>query len=122
MPAPRNFTKENSRAHRRPPSPAQRAALVMLPVQCDEPIPKMPPMRAWSRHERARWRELWQSPQATQWDETVSGTVALLVSYESRLLSGDGGAAWVAQEARHAAEALGLTPKSMAALGWAVQS
>lgn len=122
MGTPRNFTKPNSRAHRRPQTPAQRAALVMLPAEgCTLPVPPLPAGREWSETERTRWNELWTSPQATQWDETASGTVALLVTYESVLLSGQG-AAWHGAEARHAAEALGLTPRAMAALGWAVES
>jgi hypothetical protein len=74
----------------------------------------------WDRNQKARWRELWQSPQATQWDDSVSGTVALLVAYESALLSGRG-AAWMAQEARYAADSLGLSPKAMSALGWRIR-
>ncbi|WP_446676966.1 phage terminase small subunit [Rhodococcus aetherivorans] len=120
LPPQRNHSAPNSRAHRRPNSPAQRAALVVLPKEgCDLPVPKIPAGRQWSRTEKARWKELWQSPQATQWDETASGTVALLVAYETKLLA-DEGSAWVAQEARHASDALGLTPRAMAALGWTV--
>lgn len=120
MPPMRNHAAPSSRAHRRPVAPARRAALVVLPAEgCSLPVPKIPAGRTWSRVEKARWRELWGSPQATQWDETVKGTVALLVAYETALLSGEG-SAWLAQEARHAAEALGLTPRAMAALGWAV--
>jgi hypothetical protein len=59
---------------------------------------------------KARWRELWRSPQATQWDETAAGTLAVLVAYESLILSGSA-STWQASEARFAAEALGLTPK-----------
>nr|WP_201762382.1 hypothetical protein [Pseudarthrobacter psychrotolerans] len=122
MAAPKNFSKPNSRAHRRPPEAAQRSALVMLPATgCTLPVPDMPAGREWTAVDRARWSELWESPQATQWDETVKGTVALLVSYESKLFA-ETGSAWVAQECRYAAEALGLTPKAMAALGWAIGS
>jgi hypothetical protein len=121
MGTPRNMTKPNSRAFRSA-NQAIRAALVQLPADgCTLPIPALPKPRKWSAPEKARWKELWESPQATQWDETVKGTVALLVTYESRLLDpDDGGTAWVAQEARHAAEALGLTPKAMTALGWMI--
>lgn len=115
-----NFTKPNSRAHRRPTTPAQRAALVVLPADgCTLPVPEMPAGRSWTDVERQRWEELWTSPQATQWDETATGTVALLLTYESALLAGQG-SAWTAAEARHASEALGLTPRAMAALGWAI--
>lgn len=113
-PALRNPAKPGSR-HR------SRSGLVQLPAEgCTLPVPDMPPGREWSEHERARWDELWGSPQASQWDESARGTVALLVAYESRLLNGDGGTAWIGQEARHAAEALGLTPRAMAHLGWEV--
>ena len=114
-----NMTKPNSRAYR-PQSAAIRAALVELPAEgCTLPVPDLPKSREWDEVERARWTELWESPQATQWDDSCRGTVALLVQYETRLLAGDG-SAWVAQECRHAGEALGLTPKAMASLGWRI--
>lgn len=117
---PKNAAKPTSRTHRRPPSPAVRAALVDLPAGgCDLPVPPMPRGREWSDLERERWVELWESPQATQWDETARGTVALLIAYESALLA-DAGSAWQAQEARHAATSLGLTPAALAALGWRI--
>lgn len=120
MPAPRNATKPHSRAHRRPPSAAARAALVDLPASgCDLPVPDLPPGRTWTDDDRARWAELWQSPQATMWDDTVRGTVAVLIVYEAAILAGSA-SAWQAQEARYASDALGLTPRSMAALGWRI--
>lgn len=121
MPAVRNAGKPNSRAHRRP-AESGRAALVRLPADgCDLPVPDLPAGRKWSTHEKARWQELWESPQATQWDETCKGTVALLVTYEGMLLKGEG-TAWVAQECRYASEALGLTPRALGQLGWAIAS
>lgn len=121
MPGPaRNQTKDRSRAYRADGNnTTSRRGLTVLPADgCSLPVPSMPAGRTWSDVEQARWGELWSSPQATQWDESVRGTVALLVSYESRLLCAEGGTAWVAQEARYAAEALGLTPRAMATLGW----
>lgn len=104
----RNMTKPNSRANRAPTA-AIRAALVDLPADgCTLPVPDLPKSPDWTDVEKDRWAELWESPQATQWDDSCRGTVALLVQYEARLLSGDnGGSAWVAQECRYAAEALG---------------
>lgn len=120
MPAPKNAAKPNSRAHRRPPSPAARAALVDLPAGgSDLPVPPMPAGREWTAVERDRWSELWQSPQATQWDETAASTVAMLIVFEQALLNGTA-SAWQAQECRYAGEALGLTPRSLAALGWRI--
>ncbi len=97
-----------------------RQALVELPATgCDLPIPSLPTGPEWTRAQRARWKELWQSPQACQWDETARGTVASLVIYESAILAGNA-TAWQAQEARYAAESLGLTPRSLASLGWRI--
>lgn len=120
MPASRNAAKPNSRAHRRPPAAAARAALVDLPSDgCDLPVPDMPPGRVWTGDDKTRWDELWQSPQAVMWDDTCRGTVAVLLVYEAAILASQA-SAWQAQEARYAAEALGLTPKAMAALGWRI--
>ncbi len=120
MPAPRNVAKPHSRAHRRPVSTGARSALVDLPAAgCDLPVPPMPPGREWTEAEARRWEEIWQSPQATQLDDTARGTVAVLIVYESAILAGEA-SAWMAQEARYASEALGLTPKAMAALGWRI--
>lgn len=120
MGAPRNFTKPNSRAHRRPSQAAARAALIDLPAGgCDLPVPDLPAGREWTNEDRTRWEELWQSPQAVMWDDTARGTVAVLIVYEAQILNGSA-AAWQAQEARYASEALGLTPKAMASLGWRI--
>lgn len=118
MPAPRNAAKPRSRVHRG--SLGARVALVELPAAgCDLPVPDLPAGREWSDVERERWAELWGSPQATQWDETARGTVAALVIYESAIYSASA-AAWQAQEARYAAESLGLTPRAMGQLGWRI--
>src|SRR5206468_1321616 len=94
--------------------------LVDLPASgCTLPVPDMPPGRDWDDADRQRWDELWQSPQAVMWDDTCRGTVALLLVYEAAILAGSA-AAWQAQEARYAADALGLTPKALAALGWRI--
>lgn len=118
MPVPRNPAKPHSRAHRG--TVGSRQALTELPATgCDLPVPAMPTGREWSDSERERWVELWGSPQATQWDETARGTVAALVIYETAIFSGTA-AAWQAQEARYAAESLGLTPRAMGQLGWRI--
>ena len=53
------------------------------------------------------------------WDDAARGTVSVLLVYESAILAGDA-SAWMAAEARHASEALGLTPRSMLVLGWQI--
>ncbi|OLT32602.1 hypothetical protein BJF82_11750 [Kytococcus sp. CUA-901] len=62
---------------------------------------------------------MWRSPQATQYDDTASGTVAALIIFESALYEGTA-SAWQAQEMRYAAEALGLTPRALNQLGWRI--
>lgn len=118
MPAQRNPAKPHSRVHRGPIG--AKNAIIDLPAGgCDLPVPAIPKGREWSTDQRARWRELWRSPQATQWDDSARGVVATLVIYEAMILSGEA-SAWVAQEARYAAESLGLTPKAMTSLGWRI--
>lgn len=121
MPPQRNATKPHSRAHRRPTQTATRTIKgIELPATgCTLPVPPVPEGREWTAAEQARWSELWESPQATQWDDTARGTVAVLVIYESLIFAGNA-SAWHAQEARYATEALGLTPRALAALGWAI--
>lgn len=120
MAAPRNAAKPHSRANRRPVSSGPESALVELPATgCTLPVPDLPKGRTWSAPEKGRWAELWESPQATQWDDTARGTVAVLVTYESAIFSGEA-SAWQAQEARYAAEALGLTPRALGQLGWRI--
>lgn len=94
--------------------------VVMLPAQCDLPAPDMPEGRAWTGAERDRWAELWSSPQATMWDDSFVPAVAMYVVHVSAVLRGEA-AAWMAQESRHLAEQLGLTPRGMLALGWVLQ-
>ena len=91
----------------------------VLPVECTLPAPEMPAGRVWAPHEVERWAQLWSSPQATCWDSSCVGTVAVLVAYETAILA-DRASAWHAAEARHAAESLGLTPRAMAALNWVI--
>lgn len=121
MPRSRQTVSPRSRAYRLESQPARR--VTVLPAKgCGLPVPRIPKQlrESWTPEMKRRWRELWQSPQATQWDESCAGTVATLVTYESALLDG-GGSAWMAQEYRYASDALGLTPKAMNALGWVIE-
>lgn len=118
MPPKKNPAKPYSRVHRG--TMGSRQALIDLSASgCTLPVPAMPAGRQWSTAQVARWRELWKSPQANQWDETARGTVGCLLIYESAIFDGSA-SAWQAQEARYAAESLGLTPRSMTSLGWRI--
>ncbi len=118
MPPKKNPAKPYSRARRG--NVGSRQALIELAATgCDLPAPAIPDGRVWTPVELDRWQELWKSPQANQWDETARGTVAALVIYETAIFTGSA-SAWQAQEARYAAESLGLTPRAMTSLGWRI--
>ncbi|MFF4792310.1 hypothetical protein ACFY2M_21620 [Streptomyces sp. NPDC001276] len=91
--------------------------LVVLPPVCTDPVPDLPPGRDWSDAERQTWEELWTGPQANEWDDSFIPVVAMFVCHCSNILGGQA-SAWMAQEARHLSDRLGLTPQGMAALGW----
>lgn len=119
MPAKRNPESPYSRYNPRRQG-GGRDVKILPASGCGLPVPPLPKGREWSKSERARWRELWKSPQATMWDDAARGTVAVLITYESAIFEGSA-SAWQAQEARYAAESLGLTPKAMHALGWRIE-
>lgn len=91
--------------------------LLMLQATCDLPVPDLPPGREWSQPEVQMWEELWTGPQANQWDDSFIPVVAMFVTHCSNILGGRA-SAWMAQEARHLSDRLGLTPQGMVALGW----
>ncbi|MGW5272750.1 phage terminase small subunit [Streptomyces sp. NPDC004044] len=109
----RNPGKPNSR-HR---NIGGGSGLLQLPPECTLPVPDLPPGRDWSQPEVQMWEELWTGPQANQWDDSFIPVVAMFVTNCSNILSGRA-SAWMAQEARHLSDRLGLTPQGMAALGW----
>ncbi len=114
MPSP---TPNPSRPHSRH---RQSATLVELPAECALPAPRLPRGRKWSPAERALWRELWSSPQATQWDDSYVPAVAQYVVHSVAVIGGQA-SAWMAQEARHLGDRLGLTPQGLTSLGWRLQ-
>ena len=91
--------------------------LVVLPPTCDLPVPDLPPGRRWTKAERQTWQELWTGPQANDWDDSFIPVVSMFVVHCSNILAGKA-SAWMAQEARHLSDRLGLTPLGMASLGW----
>ena len=97
-----------------------RSGRLTLPTECTLPAPKLPKGRRWTAPERALWRELWSSPQATQWDDSYVPAVAQYVVHSVAVLGGQA-SAWMAQECRHLGDRLGLTPQGLAALGWQLE-
>ncbi|UQA95261.1 hypothetical protein [Streptomyces halobius] len=110
MPKPRNPQSPHSRYRE-----AQR--ITVLPLDHGLPVPDMPEGREWSEHERVYWRELWETPQASQWDDSTAGIVSAVVVYWSAILAGTASNTQH-MEYRHLTKSLGLTPEGMRALGW----
>ena len=119
MPGPaRNPLKNDSRAYR---SANVRGKVIELPAEgSDLPIPKVPAGREWTKEERALWRSIWSSPQATQYDDSYAPAVAAYVIYTHQIYAGTA-PGWVAAEQRHLGAQLGLTPQSMQSLGWIIK-
>jgi hypothetical protein len=93
----------------------------VLPLAgCGDPIPDMPAGRAWTEPERTMWTELWESPQATQYDDSYVPIVALYVRVVCDAITGRV-TAGLAQEARHLADHLGLSPAGLKTLGWQME-
>lgn len=116
----RDPTRPYSRANREG-GKQPRAGLVVLPLSgCDLPVPPMPSGRTWGMAEVAMWEELWQSPQATQWFDAYVPLVAMYVQIVCQSLAGKA-TAGLAQEARHLADHLGLSPAGMRTLGWQME-
>lgn len=114
---PANAAKPNSRRYR---GTSRTTGLIELPADgCDLPVPALPKTRKWSLEERKLWRNLWESPQATQWDDSFLGAVAAYVCHATAVYSGSA-KAWEAQEMRHLGAQLGLTPQGMLSLGWVI--
>jgi hypothetical protein len=117
MPGPRPnpskpYSRYRDKAHR-------SRSVVVLPAECTLPAPGLPTGRRWSAPERRLWKELWGSPQASQWDDSYGPAVAQYVIHSVAVLAGSA-SAWQATEARHLGDRLGLTPTGLAALGWAL--
>ncbi|MFD5384511.1 hypothetical protein ACFWMG_05950 [Streptomyces sp. NPDC127074] len=117
MGRPRNPSAPYSRFRSGAASPATKA--VVLPPECPYDPPPVPACVDWDDDQRARWDDLWKSPQATMWDQSAAVVVAVLVTDERAILTGSA-SAWQAQEWRYATTALGLTPEALQKLNWTI--
>lgn len=106
-----------SREHRRD---ARSDGPIVLPISCDLPIPDLPEGRAWSPAERSTWNMLWREPPAVMWRDADIPLVAAYVQYVHQGYAGRA-TAGLAAEARHAADALGLSPAGRRSLNWVLQ-
>ena len=115
MPGPRPNPNKPYSKHRT----GARAPVVLPADGCSLPAPPLPPGRRWSSPERRAWADLWSSPQAVMWDDSAALVVAAYVVHSGTVLAGTA-SAWQAQESRHLADRLGLTPSGLASLGWRI--
>lgn len=81
--------------------------------------PKLPPIRDWSPETLRWWRELWHTPQATQWDQTGRTAAPMAVLYQGMQDLPEKANAFLA-EMRHHEDRHGLSPKAMLSLRWRV--
>jgi len=85
MPGPMpNPARPFSRAHR-----GVRNLVILPAAGCTLPVPAIPEGRDWTPAETEMWRGLWQSPQATQWDESFTGSVAMYCANAAAVLAGE---------------------------------
>ena len=99
---------------------ADRATVWLPPMGCEDPAPELPPGRPWSDAERQMWAELWASPAASQWEESMSPVVSALVVASSTVNTSGRPSAQLIGELRALSDDLGLTPTAMARLGWKI--
>jgi hypothetical protein len=92
---------------------------ITLPREHSIPVPELPGWRAWHPSTLAWWRELWQLPQATQWDPTgESLTVMALLMND--VFIGKTTMQRASAELRQWGDRHGLSPKSMVNLRWRI--
>ncbi|HWU07416.1 MAG TPA: hypothetical protein VN520_13735 [Streptomyces sp.] len=106
---------------RNPNSPHSRfKGLIELPWDHGLPVPELPAFREWTEADRNQWRQWWESPQASMWDDSFIPTVAVMLTYFGNILVGTATSTHQ-MEYRHLAGTLGLTAESMKRLGWTFQ-
>lgn len=82
--------------------------------------PKLPPVRDWSPETLRWWKDLWRSPQSTQWDQTGRSAVPMAVLYDVAQKLPERSAA-IFSELRNWEDRHGLNPKAMLSLRWRIE-
>lgn len=75
-------------------------------------------LKASKAQEAALWRDLWKTPQATQWEKL--GWTRDVAQYVRHKVKAESGSLDHAKEARMQADRLGLTPLAMRNLKWEI--
>ena len=81
--------------------------------------PALPAWREWHPLTKRWWRQLWATPQATQWDTSGRSLWILACLYDD-LVSGRDNTAKVSAEMRQHEDRHGLNPKAMLQLRWRI--
>jgi hypothetical protein len=106
-------------------SPSPVFGWTILPPARTEPAPDLPEpppwlaeLKGWPVSTRAEWKRLWETPQATQWDQTG----LTLHSWALMKAKGDllGPNASMLGELRQIEDRHGLSPKALLQLRWKV--
>lgn len=107
-------------------NPARRNARVgplLLPREGYEgEIPQWPLPGRQLKTEKELWAMLWRSPQAAAWITMGEATIRVVARYARYVIMGELGNDKAAAEARQLEDKLGLTPKAMRMLLWAMAS
>lgn len=116
----RDLSNPNSREYRGKGARRATGPVVLPLAGCDLPAPDMPSGRDWTPAERDLWQALWESGQATMWDDSFVPIVAMYVritcdAFTGRVTAG------LAAEARYYADHLGLSPAGLKTLGWELE-
>ncbi len=99
-----------------------------LPVEGREGKPPVLPKRAagagaWYSQTRTAWKNLWASPQATQWDQSGVSLHRWAMAHDESIraqVAGGRGVAGLLAEMRQIEDRHGLSPKSMLQLRWRI--
>lgn len=98
----------------------ERPITYLPPDGCQDEPPPLPPGRDWTEAEASYWDELWSTPHAAVWDDSVFPVVAALVVATSTILGGGRPSAQLIGEQRALMNDLGLTPASMERMRWVI--
>lgn len=85
-------------------------------------IPAWPLPGRWLKSEKELWQTLWRSPQAAAWATMGDATIRVLGRYVRYVIMAELGNDKAAAEARQLEDKLGITPKAMRMLLWAIAS
>jgi hypothetical protein len=84
------------------------------------PSPAWPLPGRQLKTEKELWETLWHSPQAAAWETMGDATVRVVARYARYVIMAELGNDKAAAEARQLEDKLGVTPKAMRMLLWAV--